>query len=342
MSSEKRCTISDIANEVGVSTTTVSRFLSGRYEYMSKSTREKIRIAVQKHGYRPSLVARGLKSSKSYLIGVIMPQVHKTVSSHSIRGICMACTDSQYSPIIVSIENNTGIEAAKIQELIDHRVDGILTFTGSGDQHYAKVIEAGIPVVRVDRCGTSYPIDSVCINHYEIVQDALLNLSVSGFTKIAIFTNHPSITAYSTVNIRLRSYYDFINSVPHLTPIEYTIDNDNYDSIRDAINHFIATYPNDRKAIFVPSVENLSNVNWVCKLMGLHYPDDVALLGYVLEDNTSASASELSVISQPIAQMCKEALSLITERISDGDSSSEPITKAIPASLIIRNSTIIK
>lgn len=128
----------------------------------------------------------------------------------------------------------------------------------------------------------------------------------------------------------------------HYSLFEACIFIQNYDSIRDAINHFIATYPNDRKAIFVPSVENLSNVNWVCKLMGLHYPDDVALLGYVLEDNTSASASELSVISQPIAQMCKEALSLITERISDGDSSSEPITKAIPASLIIRNSTIIK
>lgn len=341
MNSDKRVTISDIANEVGVSTTTVSRFLGGHYQSMSKSTREKIRIAVQKHGYRPSLVARGLKSSKSYLIGVIMPQVHKTVSSHSLRGVCLACTNSPYSPIIVSIENNTETERAKVQELIDHRVDGILTFTGSGDQYYEKAIADGVPVVRVDRVDGCRPIDGVCINHYEAVQDVLLNLSVSGFTKIAIFTNHTSLSPYSTIITRRRAYFDFISKSSYPTPVEYTIDAASNDSIESAVRRFLAEYPDEKKAIFVLSVESLPTVDWVCKLMGLSYPEDIALVGYVLEDDTAASASELSVVSQPITRMCQEALSLISARISDDESSPDPIVRTIPASIIIRKSTII-
>lgn len=338
MPTEKRVTISDIAKEVGVSTTTVSRFLSGRYQYMSKSTREKIRTAVQKHGYRPSLVARGLKSSKSYLIGVIMPQVHKTVSSHSIRGVCMACTNSAYSPIIVSIENNIKSEGQKIQELLDHRVDGILTFTGSGDAHYQYALDSGIPVVRVDRLGESRNIDSVVINHYDIVQDTLLNLSVSGFSKIAIFSP-ASVAPYSTIHLRRRSYYDYA-AANHFRPIEYTFNRHNTDSIRTALTQFIQDYPSERKAAVVLSVEDLASVNWVYQLMGLRYPEDLALLGYVLEDDTDAASAGLSVIEQPINEMCSMALSLVTDRIANGIPDT-PEERMVPASLIIRKSTII-
>lgn len=338
---EKRFTISDIANEVGVSTTTVSRFLSGQYQYMSKNTRERIRIVIQKHNYRPSLVARGLKSSRSYLVGVVMPQVHRIASSHSLRGICMACNDSAYSPIIVSIENDTATEEKKVQELLDHRVDGILTFTGSGDVYYKRAIDAGVPVVRVDRCVNCQPIDSVSLNHYEVVRDALLNLTVSGYTKIAVLVNRISMSPYSTLNSRLRAYYDFIAETDKLEPIEYSVDGGNIYSLQDVISRFISSYPNDQKAIFVPAVDDLSNINWVCQLMGLRYPHDLAILGYVLEDDAMAASAEISVISQPVNAMCREALKLLTARIEGSDLGTAAVNRVISVPLILRRSTII-
>lgn len=339
MVTEGRVTISDIAKEVGVSTTTVSRFLSGQYKYMSKSTRENIADAVEKYDYRPSLMARGLKSSRSFLLGVVMPQVHLTASSHSIRGVCLACAGGQYSPIIVSIENDTETEAQKIQELIDHRVDGILTFTGSGDEYYQSAISNGIPVVRVDRHENCAPIDKVYINHYEAVQDALLNLSLSGYTKIAILFGSSTTSRYSTVNTRRRSYLDFVAASSSLEPIEYNIVGSDVNSIRDAISDFIRRYPNDRKAIFVSSLEHLATVDWICKLMGLNYPKDIAILGYALEDDTSVS-NELSVISLPTIGMCQTAMSLISARITGGILPDAPVSKAISAPLLIRKSTI--
>lgn len=339
---EKRFTITDIANEVGVSTTTVSRYLSGQYNYMSKTTREKIRIAIQKNGYRPSLVARGLKASRSYLIGVIMPQVHRTNSSHSIREICLACSKTQYSPIIVSIEDNVDMEERKIQELLDHRVDGILTFTGSGDRLYENAVKEGVPVVRVDRREECCPLDSVFVNHYDVVQEALLNLSVSGFTKIALFSNRFSNSPYSTLKIRRKSYFDFIASSGSLSPVEYIADFNDIPALSGAVRNFLNTCKGERAAIFVPSMENLNTLDWVCKLMGLRYPNDVALLGYALEDDVLSASSRLSVISYPLEQMCTTALSLLMSRIGDEPTLPEgPVAKQIPATLIIRESTIV-
>ncbi len=342
MPTEKRFTISDIAKEVGVSTTTVSRYLSGQYRYMSKTTRERIRIAIQKNGYRPSLVARGLKASRSYLIGVIMPQVHRTNSSHSIRDICLACSKTMYSPIIVSIEDNVDMEERRIQELLDHRVDGILSFTGSGDQYYENVAKEGIPVVRADRCGDRRTMDCVFVNHYDVVQEALLNLSVSGFTRIAIFSNRFYMSPYSTVGIRRRAYFDFIAGTEGLSPIEYIVDFNDIQSVMTAVRGYLDSCKGERAAAFVPSMENLTTLDWVCKLMGLRYPDDIALLGYALEDDVLSASSKLSVISYPLEEMCNTALSLLMARIfGEPVLPDPPVIKQIPATLIIRESTII-
>ena len=90
-------------------------------------------------------------------------------------------------------------------------------------------------------------------------------------------------------------------------------------------------------------MENLTTLDWVCKLMGLRYPDDIALLGYALEDDVLSATSRLSVISYPLEEMCNTALSLLMARIAGEPSLPEPpVMKQIPASLIIRDSTILR
>lgn len=74
--------------------------------------------------------------------------------------------------------------------------------------------------------------------------------------------------------------------------------------------------------------------------MDLRYPDGLALPGYALEDDTDSASAGLSVIEQPINKMCRTALSLVTQRITDGIPDT-PEECTIPASLIIREFTII-
>jgi LacI family transcriptional regulator, kdg operon repressor len=341
MMQEKRYTITDIAKEVGVSITTVSRYLSGQYQYMSNDTKEKIRSVIRKYDYRPNLLAQGLKSKKSSLIGIIMPNVHTPTSSHSIRGICMACANTQYSPVFVSIENDLTIEPVKIQELVDHRVEGILCFTGSGEMYYRKVVNGGIPVVYVDRYSTDSQLDGVYINHYEIVHQSLHNLVVSGFTKIALFSSSNYIdNTYSTINIREKSYRDFIEK--HLKSqhdIVYDIDENDIEDVKHKVLNFVESYPNDKKAVFVSGMSGLTSVGWVCKLLGLKYPEDLAVYGYAIQDDKSVRFSGLTAITQPLFEMTQTAFDLLVKRIN-GEELSSPHRIVIPAELIIRESTM--
>ena len=237
---------------------------------------------------------------------------------------------------------NVDMEERRIQELLDHRVDGILSFTGSGDQYYENVAKEGIPVVRADRCGDRRTMDCVFVNHYDVVQEALLNLSVSGFTRIAIFSNRFYMSPYSTVEIRRRAYFDFIAGTEGLSPIEYIVDFNDIQSVMTAVRGYLDSCKGERAAAFVPSMENLTTLDWVCKLMGLRYPDDIALLGYALEDDVLSASSKLSVISYPLEEMCNTALSLLMARISGEHVLPDPpVIKQIPATLIIRESTII-
>ena len=104
MSAKKRYTISDIAKAANVSTTTISRYLNGHYEYMSEETRDRIRFIIDNCGYRPSVFAKGLKMNRSNLIGIILPVASTNMSSHFIHRICMACAKTKYNPLFMSIE----------------------------------------------------------------------------------------------------------------------------------------------------------------------------------------------------------------------------------------------
>ena len=223
---------------------------------------------------------------------------------------------------------------------MDHRIDGLLTFTGSGDRFYEDAVANGIPVVRVDRSHDSQLFDSVCIDHYRVVQEAMLNLTVSGFTRIAMFSSVRSLRPFSTVNLRKQSYRDYIlTNCKDSYPIEYTVDTHDMESVRSCVQEFISRYPNDRKAIFAASMDTLTPLDWTCRLLGLHYPNDIALMGYAIEGDMTAASAKLTVISQPINGMCSRALKLLTDAIENNEKH-DPVHEFVSANLIVRESTV--
>ena len=73
--SHKNVTISDVARAAGVSKTTVSRYINGKYSLMSPETRERIAAVIEMSHYRPSSIAQSLKAKQSYQIGVVVADV---------------------------------------------------------------------------------------------------------------------------------------------------------------------------------------------------------------------------------------------------------------------------
>jgi LacI family kdg operon repressor len=126
-------TISDVAKASGVSKTTISRYLNGKYEYMSQDTRKRIQTIIEELKYRPSNVAKTLKSNKSGLIGVIIADIASQFSSILLKGIGDVCKANGYQVMISNVDNDPEKEREYIQSLMDNRVEGIIVNTTGYD-----------------------------------------------------------------------------------------------------------------------------------------------------------------------------------------------------------------
>lgn len=149
MEQEKIYTIDDVARELGVSTTTVSRALSGKGR-ISEQTRAKVRAFVEEHNYAPNVIARSLANHKTYNIGLVIP---KNFSIHEMdfftkcmEGICEMASEYGYDILVLMEDGN---DTAQISRLISNRkVDGIIlsrAYAGSAVQDY--LVEKKVPCV---------------------------------------------------------------------------------------------------------------------------------------------------------------------------------------------------
>lgn len=123
---KKRVTIQDIANEAGVSKTTVSFYLNEKYDKMSSETRIKIKDVIESNEYRPNLTARNLKAKSSKLIGVIVTDITIPFSNQLVKGIDEIARKHNYQVVMGNTSLSSRREEKYLTRMIDMGVDGII------------------------------------------------------------------------------------------------------------------------------------------------------------------------------------------------------------------------
>ena len=330
MTTKKRYTISDIAKAANVSTTTISRYLNGHHEYMSKETQDRIRFIIENCGYRPSAFAKGLKLNRSNLIGIILPVASTNMSSHFIHRICMACAKTKYNPLFMSIEMDEANEIECLSKLLDYRVDGIISITGTTAKYIARMNMGDIPFVACDR-----PVDGVdCIyyDHYNAVRQAIRTLYEANYTNIAMFTTSSRKMAESTLITRENAYEDFCKEYG-IDRHFYVIDRENRnESIGQALEDFANRCPDEKKLIFTTNQPMLTRTDWLCHCRGYSQRGDMALLGYALSDverdEMRLDSNIAGLISIPFAELASKSLKLLVSRI-EGEKLAHPQTEVL-------------
>lgn len=121
-----RPTITDVARVAQVSKATVSRVLSGNYEYMRGDTRERVEKAIDELGYRPSSVARSLTSKRTNTAALLVSDVGNPFYADVIHGVESVAFDSGYDVFLCNTNYDLDRGMAFIRSLIDKRVDGVL------------------------------------------------------------------------------------------------------------------------------------------------------------------------------------------------------------------------
>lgn len=169
--------ISDIAEMAGVSRAAVSRYLNDGY--LSSEKKEAIRRVIEETGYAPSQQAQTLRTKKTNLIGVIIPNIDSEAVARMVSGITAILNDAGYDTLLANTENDPGKELSYLNIFKANRVDGIIFIaTILTARHKALLREISVPMVLLGQRYASLP----CIYHddYHAAYDLALEFIKGG------------------------------------------------------------------------------------------------------------------------------------------------------------------
>lgn len=186
---QKKVTITDIAKASGVSKTTISRYLNGRFDLMSPETRRRIESVIDVSGYQPSTIARSLKNKRSLLLGIVVSDQSSPFSTAVLLGVGDALRNTEYVPVFVNCDDDPAKERYQISFLLSRGVDGLIVNTTSYENPFLVNLEArGVPVVLCDRYIKGHTFDIVTTDHDSTIRQLLAHLKEQGYGLPALFS----------------------------------------------------------------------------------------------------------------------------------------------------------
>lgn len=332
-------TIKDIARELDISPSTVSRALKDHPD-ISPETKKAVNELAEKLHYEPNTIALSLRKSRTYTIGVIIPEIVHFFFSTVISGIEDVAYSSGYNVIVCQSNENHEREVIDAKALISHRVDGLLislSKTTTDFTHFREIYDRGVPIVFFDRICEELNTSRVMVDDYYGAFQATEHLIEMDSKRIAHLSGPETLLISKN---RLQGYKDAL--IKHDLEIDEqlirrsgTVD---YDEGRN-VTQDLLKLENPPDAIFANNDMTAIGAMAAIKENALKIPDDVAVVGF--SDWLMASMVEpsLSSVSQPGFEMGQIAARMFIEQIESKDENFAPKTKIFPTHLIIRDSS---
>ena len=339
----KKVTLKQIAKELDVSISTVSKSLRDSHE-ISEDTRLKVQAFAKLYNYKPNNIALSLKNKKTKTIGIIIPEIVHHFFATVISGIEQVANENGYNVIVCLSDESFDKEVINLEMLANGSTDGFIMSLSKETQqrkdfhHIQEVINQGMPVVLFDRITNDVFCDKVIIDDQQAAFDAVQFLIDNGFKKIALIT---TVDYVSVGKLRTEGYLKALqsNSIEIVEglivkiediencaeKIENLIKNENFDAIF-AVNELFAV-----TAIKIAAKNNLN------------VPNDVSVIGFTDGIISQFSTPSISTVSQNGIKMGKKSAQMLIDRLELEDDEDEHYkTEIIETNLIIRESTTTK
>ncbi|MBZ5753770.1 MULTISPECIES: catabolite control protein A [Metabacillus] len=304
-------TIYDVAREASVSMATVSRVVNGNPN-VKPTTRKKVLDAIERLGYRPNAVARGLASKKTTTVGVIIPDISSIFYSELARGIEDIATMYKYNIILSNSDQNKDKELHLLNTMLGKQVDGIVFMSGNVTEELVEQFKRSpVPIVLAASVDLSESTPSVNINYEQSAYDVISMLIEKGHKRIA-YVEGP---AEEPVN-RLKKSVGYKRALEDAgIPFEeeLVIEGDySYDSGIEAFEK-IEELTEKPTAIFVGTDEMALGVIHGAQDRNYSIPNDFEVVGF---DNTRLSTMvrpQLTTVVQPTYDIGAVAMRLLTK-----------------------------
>jgi len=331
----KKITLKELAAILKVSVSTVSKALNDSYE-ISEATKKKVKTAAIKYNYSPNLLAQGLKTKKTKILGVVIPDMRAPFSIRVLRGIEKEASAQGYNILTCFSDESLEKEKSILEMLSQGNVDGILMSLSKESQteqyfdHVNSLISNGIPVTLFDRVDDHIVCDKVIINDFDSTYNSTKLLLSSGARNILF------VSPISTTTIgknRYRGYAFALREKGNLK--ENVLHIEEYKDFSDDLTRILKADKIDA-IIAANELTGISAVNIATRL-GFKIPQQISIIGFTNGILSMNSNPPLTTMSQHGKDIGKVATQKLINRLKN--SKLEFSTTVIETTLIKRGTT---
>jgi len=342
-------TIREVAKESGFSSTTVSIVLNNAplARYIPDITKKRIERAAKKLGYRPNLFARSLRSQRSHTVGVMVFDMTDPYCIPILRGIETTLYQSSFLPILTDVHNERSRFERYLEMLLDRRVEALIVVANwlfveidvLGDLE-----KANLPTAMIGRELEAGSISSVTVDNEQGARAAIEHLHSLGHRQIAFIRGPKRITDTAP---RWRGVRNFAKAHDLDIQLELVVD---LPESSDPVASFDAGYRlteelmrRGRPFTGLMAFDDMTAMGAIRALTkaGIKVPEQCSVIGFDDVAHSSLLTPSLTTIRQPMAEMGKMAVSIVSERIAAVQEKRKIVSqhrKLVPE-LVVRDST---
>lgn len=335
MDSKRPVSLKNLAKELGVSISTVSRALKNSPEIGSEM-REKVKALAKKRNYRPNPFAMSLLKNSPHIIGIIVPDIVTHYYSSITSGINDIARKNGYSTIISSSYEQSELEKECLENLMNIRVAGIIACLSQETKdftHFKTLHDQNVPLVFFDRTCLTDTFSSVITDNVESAMHATIHFLETGSKRVGFIGGANSL---EIVKQRKHGYLQALR--------EYKIDIERELVYCEKIGYIhgynganeLLSLPSPPDAILCMTDSLAFGAIKAIRERGLHIPKDVALIGYTDEMHSNYVDPPLTALTHQTYKMGETACDLLLDQINGNKKIRQVV---VPCILSVRGSS---
>ncbi|NLI71448.1 MAG: LacI family transcriptional regulator [Bacteroidales bacterium] len=333
---KKQVTIVDIAKELNISPSTVSRALKNHPD-ISKKTVKLVQECAKRLNYQPNIMALNLRLGKNNTIAVIVPEIVHYFFSSIVKGVEEVAFDEGFNVMLFRSKESYERELKITNSLINARVAGVLASLSKETdkyEHFQKILDNNIQLVFYDRICIGIITDRVVVDDYAGAMTAVEHLIHTGCKRIAFYC---SPTHLEISKNRRNGYLDALRK--HKLPVEKELMFvcDTREQAMELTPKVLAM-DNPPDAFFAINDHTATGILYAIKQAGLRVPEDISICGFSGGDLALACDPMLTTVEQHGYEVGKTAAKLLIDKIK-GVTHGQFTNRIVKTKLMVRGTT---
>jgi DNA-binding LacI/PurR family transcriptional regulator len=330
----------DVARKAGVSKSTVSQYLNGRYDYMSVETKDRIKQAVEEMGFVPNALARSLKMKQTYTIATIVSNILNPFSTATTRGAEDCCNKNGFELILCNADDRPSKEKEYIETLVAKQVDGLIVSTTERNNDLLFAVNKRTPITILGRSVPDINCDTVRVDSYSGIKLAIEHLVSLGHSRLAMFALPHQEVNISPRRERVQAFRALTGEFGLPLKPEWVVEVSKKDeeALVEAVRDVLGRPEPPTAFIGANDLISIALFKALKKRLNLRIPEDVALLSFDDWEWANLLDPPITVVAQPAYEMGYMAAELVLKRIREKSGEYKPEFMVYQPELIARQS----